>query len=819
MKKLPLILGPLRSKALKVVFILFLLGSTLSYGQKWTLQGRVFDENHRSLPFASVALLSMVDSTLVGGITTDSIGGFVLSASPNAYLLKVSYVGYKAYWVSVDQSLIQGSFQVVLELDETTLEGVTIEAEKPLIIQQLDRIEFVVSNSVVLQGRSGWEAVKGAPGVLADNRGNITVNGRGGVVVYVNDRPTYMSGAELQEFLKGVSADDIESIEVISNPPAKYDAQGAVVINIKMKRDESLGFKGSIRGGFGYGVLAKYSTGISVNYRQKNIDFYGNYGYRGGKYLRNEVSEIDFLRSGNSTGIWDEVANEVTVRNAHSYQAGIDLFLGDESEHVLGIRVIGAVPNRALNLQANTRISNPVGSIDSLLENINNQELKVGNTAYNLNYQGDLGEGKTLSANFDYVKYSSANDQNLITTSKTPTGTDLSYRINQRSSSLQQIDILTGQVDYGFPVWDGMLELGAKTTFISTDNDLDWFIVDESGVKTEDPTRTNQFLYKEQNQAAYLSYSTSLENLEIQAGLRGEFTSLEGQSENAGKVLERTYFQLFPTVNLLYIVNENNMINVAYDRSIFRPEYWRLNPFRFYTNPFSYIEGNPFLNPQFDNTLQATYILQGQYMFTAFGQLSTDAFSQVSIQDNETNTLRYEQVNIGGGSLAGLSINAPLGITPWWTLYSNPTFYYQNLNFNYLGDEPFQAEQYNLDLVLNNEFIFPESWGLIGEVNFMYFSPKVQGAFQIDDRWDLTLGLSKSLFQDRGQLSVSFNDVAYTSNFSLAVNYQDQRHRFVEREENRNIQVSFSYRFGNDEVKASREREAVNKAERDRLEN
>jgi hypothetical protein len=793
---------------LKRILLFTLIISYSSYSQM-TIQGIVKDTTNLNIEFANV-LLSRGGKEVIEGTVTDENGMFKILVEKGVYNLSISFLGYKKW---ENEVIIENDYDlgiIILKSNENSLDEVTVIGKKPLIKKKIDRIEFNINNTILSEG-DAWEALIRAPGVIASSSGGLQIFGKSGVLVMIDERPVQLAPDEIKNMLEGMSASEISAIEVITNPPAKYDAEGNGIINIRLKKKKSLGYNGNVFSRYTQGVFPKSSNGVNVAYRNKRIDISANYNFGIGKINVRENSDINFLNTqGDNSSSWDENTDRNTDYTTHNFRTLLDYQLSENS--VIGIKIDGNLtPDRETINKTNTNVFDNQNVLESFFINNNNSENDTKNLSYNINFnQKFKKEGRLLTFNFDYINYETEGNQEVNTDFFTP---DNGFERNEffTTDNEQNIQIYTPRLDYIEPIDPtSYLETGFKLNSIKTDNDLIYFNRNPQGNLIFDDTRSNQFIYDEETYATYLSYSKDFDKLSIKIGLRGEYTETKGNSVTLNQITINNYFELFPSVFFQYNLKNKNSLGITYSRRINRPKFSLLNPFQFFTSPFSFIEGTPFLQPSFSDNVDVTYSIKNKYFFTGYFSYTRSPFTQLSIQDNETRVFRYKAVNLNYNVAFGIVFTASFDVFSFWRMYfdmnlSNEIYEFMDID----GIELITNQRLNLDPYLWNEFQLSKKNDLSLEVTARYFSPKVQGGFDIRQRGEVSLGLKKKLFKNKGALAIYVADIFDTNRFTLESNYALQDHIFRENPENQYVRFSLSYKFGDSKNKGKRKGEQI----------
>jgi hypothetical protein len=424
--------------------------------------------------------------------------------------------------------------------------------------------------------------------------------------------------------------------------------------------------------------------------------------------------------------------------------------------------------------------------------------------------------GRSLNIDMDFSPYQNDRLQfvdNITQHFKTQTATS---NFNIRQNALQNISIYSAKLDYNHPLskkWT--LETGLKWAQIQNKNDLD-FRYKTANDYVSDPIRSNGFEYKESIAAAYLNANGNLGKYwTIQMGFRGENTQLEGFSPTLQSSFQRRYFKLFPSFFLQRSMGENHQVNLYYGMRIERPDYWRLNPFKYYTSPFSYLEGNPYLRPHYIHATELSYTFQQKYTFALMYNHTVDYFTNITVQDNTSRVVTNTQANLDNSINYGVYASIPLSIGGFWESNNYAQVTGKREKSDFLNNR-FDYQILNLYAASNNAFVLSKDKTWKAELNIWYVTDGLQGIYRVNGNWAMDLGIKKSLWKSKATITLNLNDIFYTNYWTLNVDYAGQKNGFVERNDTRQFSLSFAYKFGNSKIKEARQRKTSNEAERSR---
>ncbi len=771
----------------------------------YKVSGSVTDETGKGAPFASVALLKAKDSSLVKGAITKDNGAYAFDHVANGtYIIRTTVLGYaKAYSkpVKVNPDAAEATVPAIkLTPTSKTLNAVEINAAKPLIERKLDRMVMNVENSVLAAGNDAMEILERAPGVTVDKDDNISIKGKQGVTVMINDKLTHLSSAQLATLLHSTDGSTIKSIEVITNPSAKYDAAGTSgIINIVLKKNNSVGTNGSVTATGGYGTYPKGSASVSVNHKEGDFNFYGSYNIGGRQNMNNIYIDRLIDTSGKQTYFTQHTFMPSTRYN-NTYRLGVDYDMGKSNS--LGLLFSGYFNGENDNNVNKTVIGSKLGIIDSL----QNTTSTISQTYHN--YEFDLNDkfridslGQDISFDIDYTNFTNTNNALYNNSYLFANETQQHAPLIQRNQSPSNIQINTEKIDYTLPFHKTMkFEAGLKSSYVKTDNDLQAQVQNSGGNFVNDTTRTNHFIYKETVSAAYVNLSRVYKKTQVQIGFRAENTHSIGNSLTTKQIVDRQYTDLFPSLFINQTLSANHDIGFSYSRRIDRPQYDNLNPFQYNLDQYTYSKGNPFLNPQYTNSFEFDYTYKHSINVSLNYSHTDDVITQIILPDNARKSTYQTTLNLNTQDVYNMNINVPFTFTKWWSGNAN-------LNANYLVIKSKALLGADLDAgAPAAQFKASQSFQLNktlrAEVSTGYQSPQTYAVLKLKAQYWADMGISQSLFQKRANLKFSVSDVFNTRKNAATSLYQSLNFAFHQKNETQVARLTFSYNFGNSKLKA-----------------
>lgn len=791
------------------------------------VSGKVAQAGNKPVEFATVTLLKAKDSSLVKGAVADINGKFDFEqVKAGNYLVSAVAIGMERGYSKV--FTVNGANlqlpDLLLNTAAKNLKGVEVAAKKAFIEQKADKLVVNVESSIATAGGTALEALEKSPTITVDKDGNISMKGKGGVLILIDGKQTNMSPTDLAEMLKNMPATNLDQIELMTNPSAKYDAAGnAGIINLKLKKNTNYGTNGSLSLGGAYGLRPRYNGGLNLNHRNAKFNVFGSYNFN----HREQKNTLEVDRSfsqDNQTRVFDQFSDMKQVSDYHGGKIGADYFLN--KRNTIGVMVDLAMGNPRFPSYATTYMGTSAG-VDSILKTQMDYQGNWKRGAYNLNYRGILDStGKELNVDLDYARNSDRQNTFLYTNSHSIIGKALG---GDTSSSRQPsiIDIKTAKVDYVHPLKNkAKLEAGFKLSFVKTDNDARFDTLKGNNWIFDD-NRSNHFIYKENINAAYVNFSKQFEKLYVQVGLRGEYTHINTTSSSYKKQQvadvknDSSYLNLFPSMAMTYKLNPKHSLGFTYSRRIERPSYDDMNPFEFYLDRYTSESGNPYLRPSYTNSVEFSHTFK-EFLVTSIGYSHTkDMVTKVleagtDPKTGDTVMLKYKYTNVAKADRLNLNVSLPFPITKWWNTFTSVSVNY-NMFETVVNNDLVKLSSFNFFGRTQHTFTFSKT--LSGEVTCFYLSPQVteQGLWHMAAMGSLDLGIQKKILKNKGSLKLNVTDLLGTNKFRGSFDNAGQHSVVRNTYDARQIRINFTYRFGNTNVKAARARQTGLEAEQERV--
>ena len=772
------------------------------------LRGTVADERGTAVELATVTLHRAADSVIVKTEFTDVKGAFELAGTPGArYRVSVAQVGYVRYWSPPLDLTAAGLALTPITLKTsmaTALKDVVVTGRKPLYEHNAAGTHVNVADNPLSAGATTLDVLGRSPGVTVSSIGELALRGRQGLLVVIDGRRTPLAGAELADYLRALPAEQVQSLELLTSPPAQYDAQGgAGVIVINLKKDQRLGTNGSANASYGQGRYEKVVGGLSLNHRGKSYNLYGTYTYAERRYF----SDLDFERHfaplpGRPEATSLLGSNQLSHLRSHTAKLGLDVNLSKRT--LLSAAVGGLLSYVDACITNTTWLYSPLLTINDRFSSVNDLDLRRPSFTANLSVRhafADSANARVLSADADVARYHTSRLNNLFVLDENPSIPSSLLNGDQGSD----LTIRAVKVDYGQPLPHRLrLEVGAKSTLVTSDNSVT-FRSTVGPMTTPLSDISKPFYYRENVNAAYANLHGAAAGIGLQAGLRAEQTNLRAEQ---GPVLlrERNYLQLFPSLLLEKALNKNHALALSVARRIDRPSYLQLNPLRIYRDATSYEAGNPDLVASTSLNVELTHTYQGKFSVAlAYARTAQPIVNVVQPAPDGGYLVVNHWANLDTRDFYTLTLTAPLELRKWWSVYFNGLYYYNHYTGT-LADTYLDRGGFGAELTLNNSFVLPRGWA--ADLNAAYESRQVFNFQNITARGQLTAGVQKSLWHKQGTLRLTVTDILYTLPQRVTSTYDTFSDSYYQRQDTRVATVALTYRFGNSKVAAARRRAA-----------
>lgn len=792
-----------------LLFTLFmiLVTSFFASSQEIHLKGVVVDENKKPFDFITIKIFKG-GNTIAKSSTTDSLGFFMIQVEPGEYTMELS---------RLNQVLLKKGVKMKQDLDlgfiivnqTLALEGVTISARKPILERKIDRLVFNVENSVAAMGGSALDAIRATPGIQVQNE-QIAIIGRSSLRVMIDDKIIQLSGESLINFLRSIPSSDIQSIEVITTPPAKYDAEGnSGLINIVYKKTRQNSWSNSVRSSYTQTTYPAVTVGNTFSYNKNKLSLSASLDGKKGSEGGVTTIDLDY-----PTQLW--MGRETNKYRKDNYSGRINTDYKLSNRATIGgiFMYTNSRPDvntsSLFNIFANGERFNQVNTLGSISE-------KENNTSLNLNFSQKLDTlGKKLAINIDYFSYGDSKSRFFDTRQ-----TENLYQIVKQFAGLNNGDLdiknYSAKVDVDHPTKWVNMSYGAKITLNKTNSDV-IFYDSTSGVPIMVANQTNQFIYDENIQSVYVDFAKNIgKKWQFKLGFRYELTQTNGESVNESVKNKFSYGRLFPTLHSLFMMDKNNFLNFNYSRRINRPAFWELNPFRWYINANSYSEGNPFLQPSYIDNFELTHGYKQKLFTTFFSQIKRNGFSQLPLIDQQNFQQIFSRKNYFDLFVIGLTENYSINKIKRLQNSLQATGYYSGAKIHpeYDGAVPPQ-NGFAFSVSSNNSIELNEKGTFIAELNYFYNAPSKGIIYRQSGSSSLDFGLKLLLIDKKLQCGANIYDIFKDSNQTYTTFTSEVRQAFNNYYDNRFVRLSVRYSFGNNKIKTS-SKTFGNESERDRI--
>ena len=717
--------------------------------------------------------------------------------APGAYWLRAQQLGYhdgRSATIQVGNAARQLP-PLVLVAASQQLGEVQVTGRPPVVERQLDRTVVHVDRMPAVAGGTAYDVIKSAPGVTVTGTDAITMQGKSGVLVLIDDRPVRLSQDALLNMLRNMPAESIQSLEIITTPPAKYDAEGnAGILNLRTKQRQQPGWSTDLILRGGRGQYTRYSTGAVVNVKQKAISLNGSYFLGRTPSFENITQYATQLEPGQAQPVTlQSVTRTVNTARYHDAKAQLDVKTGPQST-VGVVANLYTLANPAQGVGTTQKQAGPQFS-DTTLQT----QSTLANASYNYSLNGYYtvrfdSTGKSVSVDASFARFQTNQQQdfdNQIVDLQQSRPVGPLQRL--RSQLTGSTAIRSVKVDMTLPISSLKVETGAKYSQVAAENTF-LFQRMQNSLWQDDTQRSNEFAYDESIYAAYASASREWQKASLQVGLRGEYTRTMGTSRTTQASTQNKYFQLFPTVYFQYKYSTNYQLNLSYSRRIERPAYGSLNPFLSYQSQYFSNQGNPFLQPSFTDAIEWTNVFPHDITVTPFANYTSQFSSEYPVQNPATRETTYTYGNLGYSHSYGITLVAPFSIGTRWKVDNDLTVYEQAFRSTYAA-EPQRRHLFVYNFNITNSFTITPH--LTAQLSGYYNSPTVQGFYQSAAYYAANAGATLKTLKGKGSLSLSLADIFYTERGAADVHYQNQDFGFYRRNDTRLLRLAFTYKLGN----------------------
>ena len=793
-------------KPINLLLALMLSTIQISYAQ-FTINGRIADEHDTGVPFANVLLLNISDSVLIKGAVADQDGYYnFTNVSRGDFILQSYSIGFaKSYSREIrfrTENVITMD-DIILKEDSKELEEVVIKAEKPLYEQTIDRMVVNVQSSPIMAGNSVMEVLERSPGITVDRQNfGVRMNGKNGVSVMINGKMTRMDMTALFGMLDGMPASNVEKIELITTPPANFDAEGnAGFINIVLKTNDYAAVNGTIFGMAGHGRRALFMAGGSINYRHKKFNIYADYNFNYNKKhgivdIENEIQNPQYDFKSTSR------ADRFGGFNLSTGRMGIDYYVSPKT--VIGLLGTFFIRDWSQHTDYRALYSIEPG-IDTLVTGVRIDENPRRQYMANVNLQHKFDDRQQLNIDLDYFVYSSDQFQTYSNEYFLESGQSI-HTEDLRMDKITPLSILVGKIDYTLKASGAFtLEAGVKATISDLENDIKTERLNGNDWQT-DPIFSDFSTMDEDILAAYSSVSLKLnEKLSLKAGLRYEHTTTDLKDEDGRQVVYRDYGNFFPSAFLSQKLTDQSSINLAYSYRISRPQFSEMAPFVLFIEPKTFITGNTNLLPALTHSLKTTYTIKNINLSFEYNRIK-DAFARFQpMRIPETNSTILSTINLDQTDMYNLTLSLPITVTSWWEMNNNISGISSHVTSVYY-DEPMEVSQNWYSIMTTQNFILPQKFSV--ELSGMYFFGSLSGIATGKPYGMASVGVRKELGNNGGILNLNFSDMFNTMiiKSSATTEQFNMNSGYTLNFDTRAIKLTYTKSFGNNKLKSRSKR-------------
>jgi hypothetical protein len=704
---------------------------------------------------------------------------------------------------------------VTLVAASNTLSTVTVQSRRPLVEARLDKMVVNVDASPTNAGATALEVLEKSPGISVDRDGNISLKGKQGIVVYMDGKQTYLSGADLANLLRNMPASQLDQVEIMTQPSAKYDAAGnAGIINLRTKKTKVMGLNGSVSLSYVQGRLPKSPNSFSLNYRRGKVNLFGNLSYSHWENESYQTLNRKFKKQGADASVFYQESEQGSVSNNYNARLGLDYTLDPKT--TVGFFVNGTL-NRSTDDANSIGYIYNYGQLESTIRARSDNARSFENVSGNVNLRRTLGKpGRELGADLDYIEYNSGLNQhsNNFATDATTGIADAAYML--RGILPSNIKIWSGKVDYTHPLGKTTkFETGYKGSIIRTDNNAPYESYNHTAGKWMDDKRKDRFAYEENINAAYINFSQQWKKWGVQTGMRAEHTTSTGIQVLKGTEISRDYLELFPTVYTSYTANDKNSFVLSYGRRLDRPNYRDLNPFQDFLDSFTYNQGNPYLKPQFTNNIELSHNYKGRLNTTLNYTATNDIMNDILKQNDSTKVTYQTKENVAKLRNLGVAVSYNAPIRKWWTT----SLYVNVFNSHYKGlvnNEPLDVSITTLMTNMNQQFRFGKGWS-VEMSGFFRTRSQATGMFLIKPMGVLSFGAAKQVLKTKGTVKLSVIDPFKLQGTDVYVKHGNIDMLVTNLWDNRRVGLTFTYRFAKGQNVQQRRRTGSAQEEQNRI--
>ncbi len=779
----------------KISCLLFIMLHASFVFSQQKISGIVVDSLGAPVAFAPIGLFSQAENMLVKGTMADENGKYVLDKlKSGTYLLKISASGYQEKSIknlTLDSTKNDLQLNIALAVSAVNLKGVAVVASKKIVEFKNNNIVVNIEDSPLAQGNSVLDVLAKLPGVTIDDK-KIQILGKTGVIVMIDDRPQMIAGDQLLNLLKSMNADLVKSIEVLKNPPVKYDASGTSgMINIKTKKTAANGVTGSAFSSYSQGFYPQAMSGASLNYKTKKVIFYSNIS--GDYHLGRSIQT--FKRQFTSDSSFSTLNTNNVVQGTDknlNYKAGIDWY--PAKVDIIGVKIEGAPGKYAERINSKTYLTG-----DSSYDHLNSQLNFLGywnSTNVNFNYEHKKDTvGSLISFVADYTILPLKVGNEIATHFFNANETIAKPANNINSLNTGKSNVYSARADL-VQVIDSSAsaELGVKVSNSLTKNNYQ-IERDNTGksIFIKDMDLSNNFEYDEMTYAAYINYKKSIRKLTTNLGVRFENTYLKGENKSKNFKIQKRYLNVFPNLMFDYHKNEMHDFQLNLSRRINRPNFDDLNPFQIFMDQYTYQQGNPFLLPDYSNKAELSYSYKQVFNTSIAYSYIEHIIMGYTLQYDSIKITDERIKNMKSSQLLECSVYYQKSITGTWDVLLSGTFTHVNYQGD-IGGVDFNRTTVNYMGNLSSSVLLIKKLKL--ELNGFYAGPSYYQVLKREARWSMSAAVKTSLCKDKLDLTIGVDDIFYSAYWRTSFNFDNQTWNFKQMSDTRRLRIALNYTFG-----------------------
>lgn len=786
------------------LFVFFSLSA-----QSGLIKGQILDKNNeQALGYATISLYTKSDSALVNGATTDDQGVFTMNADQGSYYAVVSFISYKNLNIPdievTGKSATVDLGKIFLVSDATVLAEVEVRAEKSVMQMSLDKRIFNVGKDLANSGGTAAEVLDNVPSVVVDVEGNVSLRGSGNVRILINGKPSGLVGISDANGLRNLPANLIERVEVVTNPSARYEAEGmAGIINIILKKETNQGLNGSVD--LNAGWPNRYGGAVNLNYRYKGLNLFGSYGANYRKSPGRGSSYQEFVKN-DTTFITETENNRKRGGLSHNFRGGMDFYFNEKTVLTGSINYRISDEDNYTQNEYRDYLQN-LGNLQSITVRRDDEAEDETNLEYALTFRKQFQrDGHELVADFRYQKNVDEENSNISEKYFTPEFDESGApNLLQRSGNTERPKEMIAQIDYVHPFGkEGKFEAGLRSSIRKIRND---YLVEEfdNSEWVSLPGLSNEFEYDENIHAGYLIWGNKWGKFSVQGGLRAELSDISTRLIQTNEVNDRNYFNLVPSAHVSYDLPANNAVQISYSRRLSRPRFWDLNPFFSYSDARNFRSGNPNLNPEYTNSFEIGHLKywDNASLSSSIYYRHTDGqIDRIQTLDDNGNTIWSPQ-NLATEDSYGLEFTFSMNPVKNWDVDGSFNFFRAITDGGNINPDLY-SDTYSMFTRLNTKVKLFKS--VDAQLRGNYRAPRATTQGRSKGSFYTDLAMSKDVFGTAGTLTLSVRDI-----------FNSNRHRYITEGLNfyregdfqwraRQIMLSFNYRINQQKKKQRGER-------------